>query len=256
MPTTMSPTPRSSTNLVGSTTSDDVLAQADADDRSELVEQVLKSLPDHQRVPLVLYHFEDLPYQEIAERLQVSLPKVKTRHHARPHGPCENAVERPRATRKPRRVEPLMNNEEKLERLVGRVLKQQPLRKAPGTLEARVFAALEAARRAALVAREFPALAARRARDVPARLVRHREARVDGVMWLLTDARPATVVAGPVTWYEHLSSFVSTLGSLGYTLVHAIPPHWLFIGIAFTATLYVALFALGATAYRTLYVNK
>ena len=36
-----------------------------------------------------------------------------------------------------------MNTEEKLERLVGRVLKQQPLRKAPGTLEARVFAALE-----------------------------------------------------------------------------------------------------------------
>ena len=64
--------------LIGSTTPDEVLANADAEDRSELVEQVLKRLPDHQRVPLVLYHFEDLPYQEIAERLQVSLPKVKT----------------------------------------------------------------------------------------------------------------------------------------------------------------------------------
>ena len=65
-------------SLLGSTTSDEVLASADADERSELVERVLKNLPDHQRVPLVLYHFEDLPYQEIAERLQVSLPKVKT----------------------------------------------------------------------------------------------------------------------------------------------------------------------------------
>jgi RNA polymerase sigma-70 factor, ECF subfamily len=64
--------------LLGSTTADDVLASADADDRSALVEKVLQSLPDHQRVPLVLYHFEDLPYQEIAERLRVSLPKVKT----------------------------------------------------------------------------------------------------------------------------------------------------------------------------------
>jgi len=55
-----------------------VLESADADERSELVERVLRNLPDHQRVPLVLYHFEDLPYQEIAERLRVSLPKVKT----------------------------------------------------------------------------------------------------------------------------------------------------------------------------------
>jgi len=62
-------------NLLGSTTRDDVLASVDADERGELVERVLKNLPDHQRVPLVLYHFEDLPYQEIAERLRVSLPR-------------------------------------------------------------------------------------------------------------------------------------------------------------------------------------
>src|SRR3569833_2013816 len=43
-----------------------------------LVEQALKQLPQHQRVPLVLYHFEDMPYQEIAQHLRVSLPKVKT----------------------------------------------------------------------------------------------------------------------------------------------------------------------------------
>jgi RNA polymerase sigma-70 factor (ECF subfamily) len=29
-------------------------------------------------VPLVLYHFEDLPYDEIARQLGVSLAKVKT----------------------------------------------------------------------------------------------------------------------------------------------------------------------------------
>ena len=42
------------------------------------VEEALAKLPDHQRVPLVLYHFEDLPYDEIAGRLGVSLAKVKT----------------------------------------------------------------------------------------------------------------------------------------------------------------------------------
>jgi RNA polymerase sigma-70 factor (ECF subfamily) len=35
-------------------------------------------LPPHQRVPLVLYHFDELSYQEIAGKLGVSLPKVKT----------------------------------------------------------------------------------------------------------------------------------------------------------------------------------
>jgi RNA polymerase sigma-70 factor (ECF subfamily) len=43
-----------------------------------MVERALKQLPDHQRIPLVLYHFEDMPYQDIAKHLRVSLPKIKT----------------------------------------------------------------------------------------------------------------------------------------------------------------------------------
>ena len=50
----------------------------DAAQRHALVEQALRELPQHQRVPLVLYHFEELSYDEIAEQLRVSLPKVKT----------------------------------------------------------------------------------------------------------------------------------------------------------------------------------
>ena len=38
-------------------------------------------LPDHQRVPLVLFHFEEMSYQEIADALGVSLGKVKTDIH-------------------------------------------------------------------------------------------------------------------------------------------------------------------------------
>jgi RNA polymerase sigma-70 factor (ECF subfamily) len=53
-------------------------AGVDAAERRELVENALNQLPEHQRVPLVLYHFEDLPYEEIARRLGVSLAKVKT----------------------------------------------------------------------------------------------------------------------------------------------------------------------------------
>ena len=50
----------------------------DQTERRTWVEQALEALPEHQRVPLILYHFDDLPYDEIAARLGVSLAKVKT----------------------------------------------------------------------------------------------------------------------------------------------------------------------------------
>ena len=50
-------------------------------DRDEQLERAIRRLPDHQRVPLVLFHFEDATYQEIAVALGVSLGKVKTDIH-------------------------------------------------------------------------------------------------------------------------------------------------------------------------------
>lgn len=50
----------------------------DSSERREWVERALEKLPDHQRVPLVLFHFEDMPYEEIAKKTRVSLSKVKT----------------------------------------------------------------------------------------------------------------------------------------------------------------------------------
>jgi RNA polymerase sigma-70 factor (ECF subfamily) len=47
----------------------------------ERLEQALQQLPAHQRVPLVLYHFEDASYDEIARTLRISLSKVKTDIH-------------------------------------------------------------------------------------------------------------------------------------------------------------------------------
>lgn len=57
---------------------DTFFAGMDAADRRAQVERALEELPEHQRVPLVLYHFEDMPYEEIAQRLRISLAKVKT----------------------------------------------------------------------------------------------------------------------------------------------------------------------------------
>jgi RNA polymerase sigma-70 factor, ECF subfamily len=58
--------------------SDNVEAALETAERRAVIESALHSLPTTQRVPLVLYHLEDLSYEDIAEKLGVSLGKVKT----------------------------------------------------------------------------------------------------------------------------------------------------------------------------------
>jgi RNA polymerase sigma-70 factor (ECF subfamily) len=61
-------------------TSSPALELQQADDREHL-ERALQRLPDAQRVPLVLFHFDNISYQGIADMLGVSLGKVKTDIH-------------------------------------------------------------------------------------------------------------------------------------------------------------------------------
>jgi len=49
--------------------------------RQEALERAVRALPDHHRVPLVLFHFEDMTYKEIAAALGISIAKVKTDIH-------------------------------------------------------------------------------------------------------------------------------------------------------------------------------
>ncbi len=49
--------------------------------RRKLIEEALQSLPEKQRLPLVLFHFEEMSYEEIAQHLGVSLAKVKVDIH-------------------------------------------------------------------------------------------------------------------------------------------------------------------------------
>lgn len=56
----------------------DFFAGMEGAERRREVERALAGLPARQRVPLVLYHFQDKSYAEIAAELGVSLPKVKT----------------------------------------------------------------------------------------------------------------------------------------------------------------------------------
>ncbi len=56
-------------------------AALEASERQARLEQALRDLPPHQRVPLVLFHFEQQGYDEIARLLGVSVGKVKTDMH-------------------------------------------------------------------------------------------------------------------------------------------------------------------------------
>ena len=56
----------------------DVLEQSD---RAARLERALRALPDHRRVPLVLFHFEGMSYQAIASMLGVPAAKVKADIH-------------------------------------------------------------------------------------------------------------------------------------------------------------------------------
>ena len=58
-----------------------IVEQLERRDMTAAIEQAVRALPDHQRVPLVLFHFEGASYQEIADTLGVSLGKVKTDIH-------------------------------------------------------------------------------------------------------------------------------------------------------------------------------
>ena len=58
-----------------------IVEQLERQQTTEALEEALRALPEHQRVPLVLFHFEDMSYEEIARTLGVSLGKVKTDMH-------------------------------------------------------------------------------------------------------------------------------------------------------------------------------
>ena len=98
-------------------------------------------------MPLVLYHFEDLSYEEIAAQLDVSLAKVKTdirrgRAALAPHA----AAARNRRCRVSHEIDREESLDRDLEARLGQALRPLPPRRAPATLESRVLDAL--ARRA------------------------------------------------------------------------------------------------------------
>lgn len=149
-----------------------------------------------------------------------------------------------------------MNDQEeaelKLERLLDHALRQLPLRRAPLNLEARVFE--ELARRAALPwwrrsFMQWPKTARALLLGVCTAL---------GSLTIVGGSRIAVgfgAALRPASELDRAQALLSAAKDLFATLVGTIPPMWIYEGLALAAGLYVALFALGAAAYRTLYLE-
>lgn len=139
--------------------------------------------------------------------------------------------------------------DEALERLVDRTLRDLPLRRAPLTLESRVFGELQ--RRAALSwwRRSFAhwPLLARTAFLVAC-----------GALVSLAFVSGAPAIAGvrSLPWARDVGNLMVSAASLAAMLANVAPPTWLDEGIALCAVLYAILFGLGATTYRTLYLHS
>ena len=140
------------------------------------------------------------------------------------------------------------NRQDELERQLTRTLRDQPLRRAPSTLERRVLAQIEAGAAASSWRRGFAHW------PIAARLV-FLAASVGVVklalmiaMWIASPLdSPAVSVDLPsqVAW---LQTLLVAVGSV----VRAVPSLWVHAGLAILALMYAALFGIGATAYRTM----
>lgn len=147
-------------------------------------------------------------------------------------------------------------NDEKLERLVGRVLRDQPLRRAPASLEARVLGELAARARLPWWRRGIATWPA--AVRIP---VLVGCAVCVPLVWVLSvwlaehliavTTRPR--IAQPITNLLDAGRAIAALGTIIAHLIQSIPREWLLGGILATAMVYAALFALLAVGYSLLW---
>jgi hypothetical protein len=144
------------------------------------------------------------------------------------------------------------NRDEQLERLIGRVLRDQPLRRAPSNLESKVFA--EIARRAALPwwrssFANWP-IAARIAFVLASAGVV--KVTLDAIVWILTPLEPGVpelALPSSLAWIHSLIAAVDAV-------FRGVPTLWIYAGLTLLTAMYIVLFGVSAVAYRTLYAHR
>jgi hypothetical protein len=146
-----------------------------------------------------------------------------------------------------------------LERTLHQLLRELPPRRAPRSIEERVLA--EIARRAALPwwrkSFAYWPIAARAVFLVGSAAVV--ALALTGLMSVTSGidaAQLRAIFAVPLGTLQHGVVVFHAIGDFGEIMLRTIPPLWLYGGIAIVASLYMALFGLGAAAYRTLYAHR
>jgi hypothetical protein len=153
---------------------------------------------------------------------------------------------------------PSPESHDKLERLIHRTLRDVPPRRAPHSLELRVLAEIE--RRAALPwwRRSFShwPLAARAGFLVLCTALVKLALMLGS--WIMSGFDPAQFrlsFTEQFAWMENAMAVVHAITGAFEVLFRNIPPLWLYGGLAFFATMYLALFGLGAAAYKALHAQ-
>jgi len=148
---------------------------------------------------------------------------------------------------------------EQLEQIIHETLRSVPAHRAPHSLEARVLAAIEARAARPWWRQSFAQwpMAARVAFVIAsagvAKLV------LMATVWVMAGfdgAQYASAFSTQFAWIDTASAIMQGIADFCGTVYRGIPPLWLYGGLAFVATMYAALFGLGAAAYRTLYANR
>ena len=154
---------------------------------------------------------------------------------------------------------PSPQNHDNLERAIHRTLRSLPARPAPRSLEQRVLA--EIARRAALPwwRKSFVHW------PVPARagfsvlLVGAVKLALMGAVWVMAGfdvAQFREAFAMQFNWMESGFAVVRAIADFFAIMGRNVPTLWIYAGLAFFATMYAALFGLGAAAYKALYADR
>jgi hypothetical protein len=150
-----------------------------------------------------------------------------------------------------------MTDPNQLERLVDDVLRKQPLRRAPASLEARVLARIGQHEAAPWWRESFSHWPAAARLALLITLIVVAKLTLDVVVWMFSAPTPVNqTVENSVTWARSTASTMETMLGVCRSFLDLIPSHWIIVALAFAAGMYIMLFALGATAYRTLYLNK
>jgi hypothetical protein len=148
------------------------------------------------------------------------------------------------------------DQDERLEQLLGRTVRDLPLRRAPLELELRVLGELE--RRQAspwwrLSFAHWPFLARG---GLIALCCTLGGLTLRQHPWIASGVQQLTDVgAASIAWLNPLVSALAFAATTTGVVERAIPMNWLYVALTLGAALYATLFGLGAAAYRTLYIQ-